>query len=101
LTEFAFRRLIDVVAEMNLHLQFSRVKNARRLRAYEKVNLVFPSSIAVRIEVTILPIGTGEDSKADFRDIIVLARTGLCSTEWTLVGATTNIELIVVLGEWG
>jgi hypothetical protein len=86
---------------MNLHLQFSRVKNARRLHAYEKVNLIFPGSITVCIEVTVLPIRTGEDSKANFGDIIVLARTGLCSTEWTLVGATTNIELVVVLGEWG
>lgn len=86
---------------MNLHLQISRVTNARKHHTYEEVNLIFPGSIAVSIEVSILPVGTRKNSKTDFGNIVVFVRTGLGSTEWTLVGATANVELVVVLGEWG
>jgi len=101
LAELALGGLIDVITKMNLHLQISRVTNARIYHTYEEVNLIFPGSIAVRVEVAILPVGTGKDSKTNFGNIVVFVGAGLGPAEWALVGATTNVELVVVLGEWG
>ena len=101
LAELALGGLIDVITKMDLHLQISRVTNARNHHAYKEVNLIFPGSIAVRVEVTVLPVGTGEDSKTNFGNIVVFVGAGLGPAEWALVGATTNVELVVVLCEWG
>jgi len=101
LAKLALGRLVDVITKMNLHLQISRVKDARNHHTYEEVNLIFPGSIAVRVEVTVLPVRTGEDSKTNFGNIVVFVGAGLGPAEWALVGATTNVELVVVLGEWG
>ena len=101
MAELALGGFVDVITKMNLHLQISRAKNARIYHTYEEVNLIFPGSIAVRVEVTVLPVGTGEDSKTNFGNIVVFVGAGLGPAEWALVGATTNVELVVVLGEWG
>jgi hypothetical protein len=101
LAKFAFGRLIDVVTEMNLQLSVSGVEHTCIHHAYKEVYLILPGSIAVCIKVSILPVGTGEDSKADFGNIVVLVRTSLGPAERAFVGAATDVELVIVLGKRG
>jgi hypothetical protein len=85
---------------MNLNIPISGFNDACIDHTYKIVYLVLPGRVSVRIEVSVLPVGAREDSKADFRDIVILTRTGLGPTERTFFGTATNVELVVVLREW-
>lgn len=61
--------------------------------------MVFSSSIAVGIKISVLPVGAREDRQADFGNLIVMIRAGLGSAQGTFVGAAADAELVVVLGE--
>jgi hypothetical protein len=67
---------------------------------YKEIDVVLACSIAVSVEVPAGVVAAREYSKSNLGDSVVLAGAGLGSTKRAPLGATADIELVVVCLEW-
>jgi hypothetical protein len=100
LAEFAFAGLVNVVTKMDLFPSVNNALGVSKPQTNKEVYIVFPGGVSVCIEISILPVRARKDSEGDLRHIIVMVRARLGPAKWALIRTATDIELIVVLGEW-
>jgi hypothetical protein len=77
----------------------SSVTQSKR-STYKEIDVVLTCSIAVSVEVPAGVVAAREYSKSNLGDSVVLAGAGLGATKRAPLGATADIELVVVCLEW-